>query len=115
MYVYDKANELAALISESDEYKAYKKIKDELYEEDTTKKMLKDYKKLQFEAQAVYLSGKEVPEEILDKLKKLGEVLQFNPKITEYFSAEYKFNTLVADIYKIIGKACDIDVELFKE
>lgn len=115
MYVYDKANELAALISESDEYKRYKSLKDELYEADTTKKMLLDYKKLQFEAQAVYLSGKEVPAETMDKLKKIGEVLQFNPKITEFFAAEYRFQTLISDIYKIIGQACDIDMEIFQE
>ena len=115
MYVYDKANELAALIRESEEYKQFKVLKDELYAEEVTKKMLKDYKKIQFVAQAVYLSGKEVPAETMDKLKKLGEVLQFNPRVTEYFTAEYKFNTLVSDIYKIIGDACDIDVDIFDE
>ncbi len=115
MYIYDKANELAEMIRTSDEYKIYKSLKDELYADEGNKKMLSDYKKLQFEAQAVYLSGKEVSPETMDKLKKLGEVLQFNPKITEYFSAEYKFNTLISDIYKIIGDACDIDMDFFKE
>lgn len=115
MYIYDKANELAALIRESEEYKQFKTIKDELYEVDTTKKMLIDYKKMQFEAQAIYLSGKEVPDEILDKIKKLGEVLQFNPRITDFFAAEYRFNTLISDVYKIIGDACEIDMEIFQE
>jgi len=115
VYIYDKANELAEMIRTSDEYKIYKSLKDELYADEGNKKMLSDYKKLQFEAQAVYLSGKEVSPETMDKLKKLGEVLQFNPKITEYFSAEYKFNTLISDIYKIIGDACDIDMDFFKE
>ncbi|MEI6101254.1 MAG: YlbF family regulator [Eubacteriales bacterium] len=115
MYIYDKANELAALIRESDEYKQFKSLKDELYEVDTTKKMLRDYKKMQFEAQAIYLSGKEVPAETMDRIKKMGEVLQFNPKITEFFTAEYRFNTLISDLYKIIGDACEIDMELFQE
>jgi len=115
MYIYDKANELAALIRESDEYKQFKSLKDELYEVDTTKKMLIDYKKMQFEAQAIYLSGKEVPAETMDRIKKMGEVLQFNPKITEFFTAEYRFNTLISDLYKIIGDACEIDMELFQE
>jgi cell fate (sporulation/competence/biofilm development) regulator YlbF (YheA/YmcA/DUF963 family) len=115
MYVYDKANELAALIHESDEYKQFKSLKDELYEADTTKKMLIDYKKMQFEAQAIYLSGKEVPAEIMEKIQKVGEVLQFNPKITEFFTAEYRFNTMISDIYKIIGDACEIDMEIFQD
>ena len=115
MYIYDKANELAALIKDSQEFKAYKKLKDELFADAGTKKLLTDYKKMQFEAQAMYLSGKEIPADIMDKLKKAGEVLQFNPKVTEFFTAEYKFNTLVSDIYKIIGDACEIDVDMFKE
>ena len=115
MYVYDKANELASLIKQSKEYTDYKMLKDELYSDPGTKKMLMDYKKIQFEAQAMYLSGKEVSSELMDKLKKSGEVLQFNPKITEFFAAEYKFNTLISDIYKIIGDACDIDMDMFRE
>jgi len=100
--LHDKANELAALIKESGEYKAYKKLMDETYADEANKKMIEDYKKLQFEAQATYLSGKEPEEELMDRIKKTGEVLQFNPGITEFFAAEYRFNTLVSDIYKII-------------
>lgn len=115
MYIYDKANELASLIKDSPEYRQYKALKDELYADAGTKKMLSDYKKIQFEAQAAYLAGQEVPSDTMEKLKKTGEVLQFNPKVTEFFAAEYKFNTLISDIYKIIGDACDIDLDMFKE
>lgn len=113
--VYDKANELAGLIKQSDEYKAYDRIKDEVYEDEQNKRMIKDYKKLQFEAQAAYLTGQEPDPELMEKIQKMGEVLQFNPKITEFFSAEYKFNTLVSDVYKIIGDACDVGANMFDE
>lgn len=113
--VYDKANELASLIKQSEEYKEYTKIKDELYEDEQNQRMIKDYKKLQFEAQAAYLTGQEPETELMNKIQKMGEVLQFNPKITEFFSAEYKFNTLVSDIYKIIGDACDVGANMFEE
>ncbi|MEG2189393.1 MAG: YlbF family regulator, partial [Christensenella sp.] len=81
--VYDKANELASLIKQSEEYKEYSKIKDEVYEDEQNQRMIKDYKKLQFEAQAAYLTGQEPNAELMDKIKKMGEVLQFNSKITE--------------------------------
>jgi len=110
--LHDKANELALLIKKSDEYLKYKKMMDEIYAEESDKRMIGDYKKLQFEAQATYLSGKEPPAELTDKIKKLGEVLQFNPKITEFFTAEYRFNTLIADLYKIVfGDMIDIGME----
>lgn len=115
MYIYDKANELAKLIQQSEEYKAYKELKDKLYADDKTKILLTEYKRHQFEAQAVYLSGREPDAGAMEQLKKLGEILQFNSEVTEYFAAEYRFNTMIGDIYKIIGDACDLDLGMFHE
>ena len=115
MYVYDRANQLAQDIKECEEYKEYKVLKDELYADANTKELLKQYKTLQFEAQAVIYSGQQPGEETMEKLQKLGEVLQFNPKITQYFAAEYKLNTTISDIYKIIGDACELQAGLFEE
>ncbi len=115
MYIYDKAYELAKLIKESPEYTNFKQLKDKVYADEKTKGLLKDYKKMQFEAQASYLSGKEPAAEEMDKLKKLGEILQFNNDVTEFFSAEYRFNTLIGDIYKIIGDACDAGLDILQE
>lgn len=115
MLVYDMANKLAKEIQDSAEYKEYKDLKDKVTADEQTKSLLKDYKKLQLEAQAAYLSGSEPSAESLDKLKKLGEVLMLNKDVTEYFSAEYKFQTLVGDVYNIIGKACDLGLEYLKE
>lgn len=111
MYIYDKANELAALIKQSDEFTKYKQLKDKIYEDETTKSLVKEYKKLQFEAQASYMTGKQPDNELIDKINKMGEVLQFNNEVTEYFAAEYKLNTLIGDIYKILGDACDVGLD----
>lgn len=45
MYVYDRANQLAADIRESEEFRAYKALKDELYADAGTKSMLRQYKR----------------------------------------------------------------------
>lgn len=115
MNIYDKAHELARLVKETDEYKTYIAARDELYEDENNKRMIGDYKKLNFEIQTTYMAGKEPNAEDLEKLKKVGEVLQFNPKITEFFAKEYRFNTLVSDIYKIIGDACDVGVDFYDQ
>ena len=109
MIIYDKAHELADQIKNSEDVVRYKKLRDELYSDEGSRKLITDYKKLQFEAQAVYLSGNEVPSEMMERLQKSGELLQFNPKITELFALEYKVNTLITDLYKIIGEACGLD------
>lgn len=108
MYVYDRANALAKDIRESNEYKQYIALRDEIYADEGTKDLLKQYKTLQMQGQAAVMSGQEVDSELLDKLKKLGEVLAFNPKVTEFFSAEYRFQTVISDIYKIIGDASEL-------
>ena len=115
MYLYDKAHELAAEIKKSPEFIEYKKLKDEVLADEGTKNLVTQYKSLQFEGQAAVMAGQQPSEELLDKLKKLGEVLAFNPKVTDYFAAEYRFNTIVSDIYKIIGDACELNTALFEK
>ena len=115
MYIYDRANALAQDIKESEEYKTYRALKDELFADESTKAMLKDYKKMQFQAQATLMAGSQPDAETMEKLQKLGEVLAFNPRVSEYFAAEYKFNTIISDIYKIIGAACDIEADIFQD
>lgn len=115
MFVYDKAHDLAKEIKNCEDYKEYARLKELVMADEQTKSLLTDYKKLQLEAQASMLTGKEPEEETMDKLRKLGEVLQFNPNISAYFAAEYKFQTMISDIYKIIGDACDMGLDFLKE
>ena len=110
MYVYDRARALAEDIRQSDAYKAYKALKDEVYADESAKGLIRQYKKLQFEAQASMMTGQQPDAALMEKLGKTGEVLGFNPKVTEFFAAEYKFQTMISDIYKIIGDACELDM-----
>lgn len=115
MEIQDKAHELARLVKETDEYRQYSAIMQEVFEDEQNKRMIGDFKKLNFELQTMSMSGREVPPEQEDKLRKMGEVLQFNPKITEFFAKEFRFNTLVSEIYKIIGDACDLGVSFLQD
>ena len=115
MDIYDKANELAALLKQSEEYRTFKALKDSAYENEADRALIKQYKALQFEAQSTYIAGKEPGAELMEQLKKLGEILQFNPKISEYMLSEYRFNTMIADIYKIIGDACDVGIDFLND
>ncbi len=115
MLVYDKAHELANEIKKSADYKEYARLKEIVSADEKTKALLADYKKLQLEAQAGFLAGQQPSEESMDKLKKLGEVLAFNPDVTAFFAAEYRFQTIMSDVYKILGDACGFGFDLFSE
>ncbi len=115
MNVYDKAHELARALSASREYRDYKAAKEKIYQDETNKKMLKDFKKRQFQMQAAFLSGKQPDQEELDRFKKLSELIQHSPAISDFLQAEYRLNTLMSDIYKILGEAVDMDLDFMHE
>lgn len=115
MYIYDRANLLAQDIRESQEFRDYKSAKDALEEDQTAKQLVKQYKKLQFEAQALLMSGKNPDNDTMQQLQKLGELLAYNPKAAAFFEAEYKFNAVIADLYKMIGQAAEIDMDFMVE
>jgi cell fate (sporulation/competence/biofilm development) regulator YlbF (YheA/YmcA/DUF963 family) len=114
MYVYDKANELARALTESEEYKSYKAAKDKVDKSNSSKDMLKDFKKKQFELQAMQLSGQKPDEEKLSQIQSLYQVIILNPDIAEYLNAELKFSQMFSDIYNIIGKAVELDMDFLK-
>lgn len=115
MFVYDKAHDLAKEITKCDEYKEYSRLKEIVMADDKNKVLIGEYDKLQMEAQASMLSGAQPNEETMEKIKKLGEVLQFNADVSAYLLAKYKFQTMVGDVYKIIGDACDLGLDFLKE
>ena len=115
MLIYDKAHELADEIRRSEEYKTYSRLKEQVMADEKTRMLIGDYKKLQLEAQAAYLSGSTPSEETMEKIKQLGGLLAFNKDVAEYLAAEYRLQTIVGDVYKIIGDACGLALDFLAE
>ncbi|MCR5809735.1 MAG: YlbF family regulator [Clostridiales bacterium] len=111
--VYDKANELAADIKASEEYKRFKLAKERIEEGSTTESLLKEYRKLQLRAQAAMVAGEE-DAECLEKLQKLGEILQMDKAASEYLISEFMLSRMLGDIYKILADAVDVDLGMLE-
>lgn len=107
--VYDLAHQLKKAIMNSPEYKNYIEKKNIVYSNERNKSMVEDFRKQALELQVKQLSGKEVDEKEIEKLKSLENILRLNPTINEFLLAEYRFSQLVQDITKIIGEALNID------
>lgn len=105
MKVYDKANELAKDLKESEEYLAYKKIKEEVFQKPELKAKIEEFEKIRYDAQVMALRGEKQDEEKMQKLQEMYDILLNEPKIKEYFDKEVRFNVLLADVNKIIGEA----------
>lgn len=115
MLIYDKANELADELKNCPENIEYQELMAKIQSNDSDKAILTEYRKLRFEVQSAYLSGGQPDQEKLDKLNKLGEVLQFNNDIAKFIAVEYKLNQLISDVYKIIGQAVGIDLDFMND
>ena len=105
MNVYDTANKLAYEIQESEEYKLYKKLKNELMSDINSKNKIEEFEKLRYDVQLMQYTGEEKNEEMSKKLEEVYRTLVQDSKIKEYFDLEIKFNVMIADVNKIIAEA----------
>jgi cell fate (sporulation/competence/biofilm development) regulator YlbF (YheA/YmcA/DUF963 family) len=110
MNVYDKSHELARAIRESKEFREYKKNKSEVFSNLKNRDLIRDFKKKQFELQADQIAGREPQKEKIEQLQQLYSILNANPEISKYFQSEFLFETLIADVYKIIGEVIEEDM-----
>ncbi len=107
--VYDTAKKLADELRVSEEYRAYAEAKETAIASDTTKALIDEYHRLQIQAQAAAVSGGN-KDEIMQKLQKIGEVLQFDSSASAFLLAEFRLNRMLADVYKTLAAAVDMDL-----
>ena len=105
MNVYDTANRLAYEIQESDEYKSYKKLKNEIMSNPDSKNKIEEFEKLRYDVQLMQYTGEEKNEEKTKKLQDMYTMLIQDNQIKEYLDLEVKFNVMIADVNKIIAEA----------
>jgi len=109
--IYDAANELARQLKETEEYREFTRLKQTAYEDETNKALLDEFKRLQFRMQAKAASGEKPDDEEMQKLMRISSLLQLNSDAGAYLLAEFRFQKLLADIYKILGDVAGIDID----
>lgn len=114
MNVYDKAHELARELKNSPEYQEYQRCKEVAMENETQKALIQEYKKLQFQLQVSVAGGGKPDQAEMERLQKIMAVLQLSQDATRYLMAEFQLQKMLADIYKILGEAVDIDMDMLR-
>ena len=105
MNVYDTANRLAYEIQNSDEYKTYKKVKNDVMSNNDSKTKIEEFEKLRYDVQLMQYTGEGKDEEKAKKLEEMYAMLVQDEQIKKYFDLEIKFNVMIADVNKIIAEA----------
>lgn len=111
MNFHDKVHELVKCFKETNEYKDYISLKNEIKEDETSYNMLKDFKEKQREHQIKYINGEEVSKEEQSSMHNLYSILVQNDKAKKLLESEMKIDVLLADMQKIMGEALKEIVE----
>ena len=85
MNVYDTANKLAQEIKESQEYKEYKSMKDEIMTNPELKSKIEEFEKLRYDIQLMQYSGEQKDEGKMKKLEDMYKILIEDEQIKKYF------------------------------
>lgn len=112
--VLETARQLAEELRSSEEYLLFSEMKKEVWQDPSLKAMLNEYRRMQVKVQAETVSG-ERNEEHRNKLQRLGELLQMDRNASAYLIAEYRLNSLLSDVYRILGEAVDIDLSVLED
>ena len=85
MNVYDTANRLAYEIQESEEYKSYKKLKNEIMSNLDSKNKIEEFERLRYDVQLMQYTGENKDEEKTKKLEEMYTMLIQDNLIKQYF------------------------------
>ena len=107
--VYDTAKLLASEMKNSVEYREFSAAKERAMENATTRSLIEEYNRLQMLAQAALIAG-ERENASIQKLQKVGELLQFDKDASSYLMAEFRLKRMLGDVYKILAEAVEIDL-----
>ena len=115
MNPYDQAHALARSLKESEEYREMIRLREVAYESDTNRTLMEEYKRLQFRMQAKLASGETMPEDDYQRLQQIGTLLQFNQDVSAYLLAEFRFQRMLSDIFKILADVAGVDLDMLTQ
>ncbi|WP_339247604.1 YlbF family regulator [Paenibacillus sp. FSL R10-2796] len=105
MSIHDKAHELAKAIKESSEVSDIRNAMKVVETDPEAKAMLDNFRQGQMELQQRMMSGEMPPQEEMEKMEKLFEVLNLNLGIRRLFDAERRLSVVIEDVNKIITES----------
>ena len=107
---YSSTYKLAQDIRDSEEYKTYPELKDSVMNDETTAALIKEYRKLQMMLQMSAISGQSADADIMQRFSGLSTLLFSKEEVSNYLMAEMRLQQMMADIFKIVTEAADVDV-----
>ena len=109
---YSSTYRLAQDICDSDEYKTYHELKESVLADETTAALIREYRKLQMTIQVSAMSGQSPGEEDMQRFSGISTLLFSKPEVSRFLLSEMQLQQALADIFKIVTEAADIDMAI---
>lgn len=107
--VYDIAHELVRSLKETDQFKDFKEASEKLHQNEQVARMMDDFQAKSMEYQTKMMSGQMPEQEELAQMQQMSAIIMSDPLSAQYVNAQMQLQTIIADIYKIIGEAVDFE------
>ena len=107
---YSAAYKVAQEIRDSEEYRTYHALKDSVMGDETTAALIREYRKLQVTLQMSAMSGQSADAEDMQRFSGISALLFSKPEVSQYLLAEMRLQQALADIFKIVTEAAEIEI-----
>ena len=109
---YSTALRLAQEIKNSEEYSTYHTLRKEVMEDETVAALIREYKKLQISLQMAAMTGQNPDAEDMQRFSGISSLLFTKPEVSQYLLSEMRMQQMMADIFKILTEAADLDMDI---
>ena len=112
MQATELAKQLGRAIQESEEYREYARLKEEIDADAGIKALVNEYKRLQTSLQMRMLSGQGMEGEDAQRFQSLNMLLFADSRTSGFLMAEMRLQKMMADIFGILTQAAGMDIPL---
>lgn len=103
MNVYDAAHSLEAAIKESEEFKQYEAVRQQVAQNKQLNDMLDDFHIKQMQIQSKQMMGEQLGPEDMQKLQELYQIIAQDPLAAQFLQCEMRFSVMMQDVFQILG------------
>lgn len=112
MQAMEAAKALAEAIRDSQEYREYARLKEEIDADAGIKSLVSEYKRLQTAMQMRMLSGQGIDGEEAQRFQSLNVLLFADPRTSGYLMAEMRMQRMMGEIFETLTRAAGIEIPL---
>ena len=108
--INDKVNELAKALREDSQVVAYREATKKINGNPEAKKMVEDFRKIQFKAYSEQVQTGTVSAETQEEMRNFGTIMTLNPEVSNYISSEASFAVMWDGILKTLNEAIGVNI-----